>query len=47
MIMRPGGVKEKQLTDPEYLKRLETYGSTRTDFLIINSLKITEELLLL
>lgn len=44
MVLKPGGIKEKQLSDPDYLKRLDDYGASRTDFLIINSLKVTKEL---
>lgn len=44
MIMRPGGVTQKNVEDPKYLKALETWSQQKTDWMILKSLSATEGL---
>jgi hypothetical protein len=39
----PGGVKEKDVRDPAFIKRLEEYGIKKTNYTIIKSLEISED----
>lgn len=43
-ILRPGGVKEKNVSDSKYKEALASYVEQKTSWLVINSLKVTEEL---
>lgn len=42
-IMRPGGVKEKNVRDPEYKQQVEAHARLRTSWLVITSLKVTDD----
>lgn len=43
-ILKPGGIREKNTNDPNYIKTLEAYAQLKTDWLIITSLKSTVDL---
>jgi hypothetical protein len=43
-IRRPGGIKEKNLQDPAFEKRLQVYAETKTNWTVLESLKKTADL---
>ena len=43
-IYRPGGVKEKDLKNPEYLKSVDDYAEKRTAYIILKSLECNEDI---
>jgi len=43
-ILRPGGVREKNTTDPDFLKRVDAYAEARSHYMTITSLKATTDL---
>ena len=44
MLMRPGGIKEPNIKDKNYQDALQQYGLKKTNYTIIKSLQITEDL---
>ena len=42
--MVPGGATKLDVTDPEYLKELDRWASQKTAWMVLESLKVTEDL---
>jgi hypothetical protein len=43
-ILKPGGVKEKNVNDPKYKEELTKFATTKTNYVVIKSLQATEYL---
>lgn len=43
-ILRPGGIKEVNLQDPDYIARMNEYGQMKTDYTVLSSLADTPDL---
>jgi hypothetical protein len=43
-ILKPGGIKEKNVNDEGYKKKLTEYAETKTNYVIVKSLEATKEL---